>query len=595
MFNQDPEDDRWGIPFHASCWSLLERVYGPDEIPSAALLEICKSLPLPLLGDCIDWGHDFEGLFRPDDQVRYPWEDRSITLVDADSPIGRSARNDPYNVPEIAQLLGENPQAPPASNLLEPAKVANDCFAALPEDVCFIIASNMPTVDALKLRHASASFWPIFRSQQFWGLKFKASGERSWLCESQKLDKSYNWLWLYHRTNRAQRSEKLQNRRRIWKLVEQIRESLDFERTNLPLTFCSDPNLANMRWLEVTGDIRPEREEPYTGFFEGCRLLYEQQTSIHPSLSEIEFSFVPLGSVSYVAGIRLLSSSCEAIQLGYRAHRSERVNIKSLIGFNLVVGSRGIQAVQCIVNNSEVSKWFGCLSDAPTTRRLTLSAPITAVKAGFDGCKMISLAIADSCSRDPENESLRDLAMWYPSVPPINLHLHEACFEARKSAVNRFQPLCWTLFGGHGGKYLQSLTGVTVTYRARVSGVEFNYNTEQVPAECRKVGRYRPHTFDTVSYFPIDGAGGEYIDTIHLFRTFSSGAEMYWYQKIGKLKSFKISTNRGRSCHFNQRDSGRVGECVTLVPGTTVTGFYWSQRESHITDLGVISETIDQK
>ena len=43
----------------------------------------------------------------------------------------------------------------------------------------------------------------------------------------------------------------------------------------------------------------------------------------------------------------------------------------------------------------------------------------------------------------------------------------------------------------------------------------------------------------------------------------------------------QISTNRGRSCRFRQKESAMTGDFVekpiTIAPGTTINGFYWSQ------------------
>jgi hypothetical protein len=83
---------------------------------------------------------------------------------------------------------------------------------------------------------------------------------------------------------------------------------------------------------------------------------------------------------------------------------------------------------------------------------------------------------------------------------------------------------------------------------------------------------------------------------------------VFWFYKHGALESFKvshsylknalvpprslqltrslglitqISTNRGRSCHFRQKESDTTADFVEkpimVAPGTTINGFYWSQ------------------
>jgi hypothetical protein len=383
VIRQHPVNGRYGFPFHEACWSLLEKAHSPEPIPCKALFEVCRSLPFPSEGTGLNWGHDFEGLVLVDNQNLYPWEDR---FVDRDCywALSLGARNDPYHVPEIQQLPYEDFQAPPAVSYSRPTVV--DCFAALPEEIRIAIASNLPTVDALNTRRASRSFLSIFYSQQFWASRFRANADRSWLFESQEWGNAHDWRWLYRLTNKRHRTRGMQNRERVWKLIQRVREILHLRWIEPPILPSPSPNPASLRWLEATGDLRPEeRIGPYHGFNEGCRLFYEQQTSIPSLLSQIVFSVIQLGDAEYIAGMRLIPSQGEVIQLGYRTEGRELfLNIIFLAGFNLAVGSRGIQGIQCIADDRQTSQWFGCPYGAPRTRRLAVSGPITAIKAGFD-------------------------------------------------------------------------------------------------------------------------------------------------------------------------------------------------------------------
>ncbi|TAQ85518.1 hypothetical protein B7494_g6174 [Chlorociboria aeruginascens] len=178
VIRQHPVNGRYGFPFHEACWSLLEKAHSPEPVPCEALFEICRSLPFPSEGSGLSWGHDFEGLVLVDNQDRYPWEDR---FVDRDShwALSLGARNDPYHVPEIQQLPREDFQAPPAISFSGQVTTVADCFAALPEEIRIVIASNLPTVDALNTRRASRSFLAIFYSQQFWAPRFRANADRT--------------------------------------------------------------------------------------------------------------------------------------------------------------------------------------------------------------------------------------------------------------------------------------------------------------------------------------------------------------------------------------------------------------------------------
>jgi len=405
VLRQCPVNGRYGFPFHEACWSLLEKAYFPEPIPCKALFEVCRSLPFPSEGTGLSWGHDFGGFVFVDNQNRYPWEDRFADR-DGDSAPCLAARNDPYRVPEIQQLPYEDPQAPPAISFSGPVTTMADCFAALPQEIRIAIASYLPTVDALSARRASGSFLSIFYSQQFWASRFRANADRSWLFESQEWDKICDWRWLYRRTNKAHCTGGMESRERVWKLIQRVQGTLCLRWTKSSVLSSAIPNPANLRWLEATGDLRPEtRTGLYHGFNEGCRLFREQHTSIPGLLSQIAFSIIQLGDAEYIAGMRLIPSQGEALQLGYRAEGKELIlKITFLAGFNLAVGSRGIQGIQCILDKRRTSQWFGCPHEAPRTRRLAVSGPITAIKAGFDVSRqyltfclplLTSLSIAD--------------------------------------------------------------------------------------------------------------------------------------------------------------------------------------------------------
>jgi len=229
--------------------------------------------------------------------------------------------------------------------------------------------------------------------------------------------------------------------------------------------------------------------------------------------------------------------------------------------------------------------------------------PITAIKAGFDGCKMVSLAVAECVLAEKaidESKSLQDFALWYPEIPPANLHLNDDYFTARSSSTTRFQPLCWTMFGGSGGIYLRHLTGISVTCRGPLRGIEFHYNIEDVPVNCRKLGRYKSSEYDKVMRFSIDGPGGEVIHAITVYLRYCVGENVFWFYKQGALESFKISTNRGRSYRFGFRQKRKrsapkadiVEKPIMITPGSTITGLYWSQHENSLTAVGAISEAV---
>jgi len=157
---------------------------------------------------------------------------------------------------------------------------------------------------------------------------------------------------------------------------------------------------------------------------------------------------------------------------------------------------------------------------------------------------MVTLAISKCASiqnMTEETRSLRDLAFWYPRIPETSLFLNEDYFTARDTSTTRYQPLCCAQFGGPKGIYLCHLTGISVTFQGTLRGIEFHYNTKDVPPECRRVGRYRASSYEEVMHFPIDGPGGEFIDGMKLYLRYFFFKNVLWYDKQGALESLEVS------------------------------------------------------
>ncbi|EFY97487.2 F-box domain-containing protein [Metarhizium robertsii ARSEF 23] len=578
VFRQDSLNGLHGFPFHEACWSLLDMVYSPEPIPCRTLFQICQSLPCPFTEAGLSWGHSFGGLITVKNQDCYPWEHRFVDR-DEDLALFEVARHDPCRVPEIRLLPLEAPKTPQFPSTAQAKSIVPNCFTTLPREICLEIASHLPTVDAFSARRAVRSFIPIFNSNQFWASRFRAGADRCWLFESREWDKTSDWRWLYHRTNTAHRDEGMQNRERVWKLIQQVWRTVCLRGNDLPVLPLARSNLVSPGWLhwsEATGDLDKQTStEPGYGFGEGCRLFHELQTSLPSHLDQIAFSVIQLGDLEYIAGMRLIPKSGQEIQLGYRTEGNELVlKVPFLQGFNLAVGSRGIQGIQCVLEGRPTSPWVGCTHEAPKTKRLAVSGPIAAIKAGFDslkGLKMVSLAVAECIPKNDttKRHSLRDSAFWYPRIPGNNLHLNDDYFTARPTSTARYQPLCWTMFGGPRGSHLRSLTGMSVTSLGTLRGIEFHFNAENVPAASRRLGRYKPSEYAKVMHFDIDGPGGEFITAIEIYV---------------------------RCCHFREKKTvvnlEFVRKPMTIAAGSTITGFYWSQDEGSLIALGVISESI---
>ena len=153
---------------------------------------------------------------------------------------------------------------------------------------------------------------------------------------------------------------------------------------------------------------------------------------------------------------------------------------------------------------------------------------------------MVSLAATGRIS--PEHNNLRSLSFWYPRIPEKSLYLNEGSFTARENAMTRYEPICWTRFAGPAGMYLRLLTGISViTDPECPRAVEFQYNSPDVPVECRNVGSCTPSDYTQTLHFDIDGPGGEVINSLTVYVRQHSH-DVLWYYKPEILESFKASS-----------------------------------------------------
>lgn len=113
--------------------------------------------------------------------------------------------------------------------------------------------------------------------------------------------------------------------------------------------------------------------------------------------------------------------------------------------------------------------------------------------------------------------SLREVALWHAKVPKPELCLNEESFTGENPSSTGYQPLLWNHFGGPGGSYLNHVTGVSVDYHSgRLYSLEFHYDTTYDPAGAYKLGRHKATDVPNILKFPIDGSGGELIETIEV-------------------------------------------------------------------------------
>ncbi|KAL0783437.1 hypothetical protein CaCOL14_001343 [Colletotrichum acutatum] len=451
----------------------------------------------------------------------------------------------PYEAEEAHHLLTEAPEERPSpkgpvANATAPER---DSFHALPQELRSAIAIYLPTLDVLNLRLASRSFWTIFNSQQFWASRFKQKSDRSWLFESQDGAQPRDWRWLYHRTNNAHIGPSLQNRVRVWNLAQKVVAALDFQWIDSG----SEPSQqqGSTQCLKVSGDLWERPSGPHHSHLDkGCLLRETYRLTIPEDLSMVSIWSIPIGEILYIAGLKFATATGDVRQIGYRTTTEQSVEISDIRGFKLAVGERGIQALQCIDQNSDTSHWLGNPEMSLKTLRLNADERINDLDIGFDGCKIVSLALSPQSSsivRLAQDENrLRNMGMWYPEIPGPDLCLNEVSFAPREHYLDGFKPLFWTSFGGPGGAHLRRLNNFRVVLSpAGIRRIDFTYDTLELN---RAFGCQMPGDLTKEIDFAIDGAGGELISAVDIFQENVNPEDAYtWMVEEGFIAAFKVS------------------------------------------------------
>ncbi|TQN67166.1 hypothetical protein CSHISOI_07829, partial [Colletotrichum shisoi] len=543
--SQGEVNGRHAFVFHEACWDLLEKARHPRKVPLSRLFDICRSLPFPINGVSIGWGHDYGGPVLIDHEHHFPWEDRFADreYLEPDPVLNTN----PFEVPEVQHVLTESPESPPSSTLSVPITVTpgRDRLHTLPGEIRSVIAMYLPTLDVLNLRLASRAFWTVFDSQQFWASRFRDASDRSWLFEVRDSPQPRDWRWLYRRTNDARIGPGLRNRVRIWNLAQKVVEILGFHRVDIGVA--SSPRPESSQWVQVAGDLWDQPAgAAYALFDRGCRLFHKHRIAIFDDLSGLSISCVQVGDTKYVAGLKITHAAGNSRQVGYWSTTEQTVETSEIRGLKVAVGSRGIQALRCITGASGMQHWIGSPEGSPKTQRLGMGGQVKQLEVGFDvsGCKMVSLAVCRRLSSpkqaDHEENRLRNSGLWYPDIPGRALCLNEDSFAPRDHYSNGYKPLFWTSFGGPGGVYLRNLTSLTAIWGGGgLRRIDFAYDMP-VPSEHQTFGCQESGEGTKTINFAIDGPGGELIDKIEVFQQYPD-AGYPWLVEEGTLVAFRVS------------------------------------------------------
>lgn len=379
-----------GFVTHDACWRLLKTAFLPvgDEVPLKRLLDICESLPFPLPGLGVYWGHNYGNLIVDiEDQGLFPWEEDY--LDESYHPETELyAKEDPYHVSDIPALLLMRTKYPSGWSISTPSR-NKDFFSKLPLELLENIALRLPTRSALSLRHVSKVFFPLLYSQTFWASRFEANGDRGFMFEKWEYrdtpGDATDWLSLYRLTSLARCSPGLKNRKRVWDLLGRLVETITLSLAENQNAGSEGQDLTSLKWTKVEGDLLEDLTQYPRLFDHGCRLCGTHVAHVSQDLLKIGFSISSVGNASYISGIRLIANNESDVCLGLISTTEEVVlEVTTLRGLVLAIGSRGLQALRVVQEDGSRSEWVGSPSNAPRTERLVCFDSIDFLEVGFD-------------------------------------------------------------------------------------------------------------------------------------------------------------------------------------------------------------------
>ncbi|KAK4203163.1 hypothetical protein QBC40DRAFT_219779 [Triangularia verruculosa] len=295
----------------------------------------------------------------------------------------------------------------------------------------------------------------------------------------------------------------LENRKKIWScIVSNVLPAIRLrcQQTEvLPKSpwAITNEGLRHNRWLFVAGSLEGKRD--FSPISIGCRQFTSYKFRVPDNISGVTLSTVAIGFVTYICGVALSTTSGATLKLGYHnpdpAHVEVTANVTDgLLGFNLAVGKSGIHALQCVGPNGPVSDWLGHYHNNAKTTRLCRKEGMMALKLGFDGFRLVRLAVMPKSPRHKDSPEdghgqddyrLRNSAVWFPGLPSSDVDLNTSFFPHVKFYSRGFKPLVWNHFGGPGDSFLRHLTGVSFDGTV----IAFAYNRDDIPVNSKLFGR----------------------------------------------------------------------------------------------------------
>ncbi|KAL5359268.1 F-box domain protein [Aspergillus floccosus] len=214
-------NDRWLKAGDNPCWHRLSEHFGPDSLHLPSLFEALDRLPLLR-------AYTFPSYASLPGRIEvWDWPGTQDDLHEFPILPGR------FPLPSLEELMrcAKVPPKPLSTIAHRPVSHPTHGFDRLPYELIVLIASMLPTKEALDLRHVTPGAVPLFTCSTFWRKRFAINGERGFLLPIVRKffppngNHEIDWRTLYHCTARLNCSDWFEIEIRAWEACRWIRDT----------------------------------------------------------------------------------------------------------------------------------------------------------------------------------------------------------------------------------------------------------------------------------------------------------------------------------------------------------------------------------
>ncbi|KAJ4016316.1 hypothetical protein NW752_003438 [Fusarium irregulare] len=382
--------EHWGFVLHDACWGLLCEGFQLD------LNHLFLFYLSTYIGHCglPCWNGDYGGVAQigTNGQVIL-WG--PIFDHDVDDDVPAEYKIYPFQIPTLKKAItfSNRLQQDAFHSKLDPQKLSldKDIFSHLPTEIAETIVTLLPSPDVHSLHLALPVFATLTLSERFWASRFRKGREVEFIPDVVN-NPPTSWRALYLSLHVwASDNLGMINRRRVWKLVDNIQSVLCHIRDTTCFGTVSNSLLdpqAPDNYVQVAEGyswITAERTAEESNF---RNLRYRTLSFPGPiQITQVSVSMFDTPDGRYVSGLTFIDHDGQVAPLGY-CHPRHIVHIElpgaqHIQGWEVVHDLQGVKAIAVVAQDDTVSRFAGSPGGNPH-KLLVSSEGVSSIRATFD-------------------------------------------------------------------------------------------------------------------------------------------------------------------------------------------------------------------